>query len=245
MALGVWVFPYLMGRTVPHTVNRTDSPDGTRGATPPTSLLLAHCAIEERRAVLDALCESRERTLEELADHVVAERRGVEPAAVPSEARDGARVGLYHNHLQQLSESGLVDLDQAGDATRVTLAPTVEEVRVRDLIDAGEGRWETLGVLLGDPRRERVASLLASADDAALSLGDLARAIAALERGEAGAPPETAVESTRVSLHHVHLPKLSNVGVVAYDAEAAEVCLKGLPDAYDTVLRNRGGDVRA
>lgn len=227
-----------MGRTVPHAANRTESPDGTMDTTPPTSLLLAHCAIDDRRAVLESLCASTESSLEELAERVVAERRDVEPAAVPSDARESALVSLYHNHLQQLSEADLVDLDQSGDIATVTLASSVDEARIRELIDAGAGCWETLGILLGDPRRERVASLLASADDAALPLGDLARAIAALERGEAGAPPETAVESTRVSLHHVHLPKLSNVGVVEYDPEAAEVSLQELPDAYENVLQD-------
>lgn len=234
-----------MGRTVPHATNCTDSPDGTRGATPPTSLLLAHCAIEERRVVFESLCASAGRSLDELADRVVAEKRDIEPAAVPPDAREGARVGLYHNHLQQLSDAGLVTLDREGEDLTVALRPAVEEVRVRELIDSGEGRWETLGVVLGDPRRERVASLLAAADDAALPLDDLARAIAALERGEAGLPPDAAVESLRVSLHHVHLPKLENTGIVEYDADDTTVRLVELPDAYETVVVDADGDVVA
>lgn len=234
-----------MGRTVPHATNRTDSPDGTTDAAPPTSLLLAHCAIEDRRAVLAALCETRECALPELADRVVAERRDIEAAAVPPDAREDALVSLYHNHLQQLADAGLVTIDREGEHVTAELAPAVDPASVRELIGAGDGRWETLGVLLGDPRRERVASLLASADDTGLPLGDLARAIAVLERGEAGSPPETAVESTRVSLHHVHLPKLENVGVVEYDAGAADVRLGELPDAYENVVQSYGGDARA
>jgi len=206
------------------------------------SLLLAHCAITDRRAVLEALCEEAARPLPDLAEFVVARREDIEPSVVPDDAREGAIVSLYHNHLQQLADANLVDIDEPGDGVRVTLAPGLASERVQDLIAAGEGHWDTLGVLLGDPRRERVASLLTSADEGALPLGDLARAIAALERGEAGPLPEAAVESTRVSLHHVHLPKLEDAGLVDYDAEDGYVSLERLPNAYETVVDHATGD---
>lgn len=224
-----------MGRTVPHAPEYADVRKGSRES-PPASLLLAHCSIQERRVVLEALCDHPECSLSELASRVVARRQGIDPGAVPADARDDATVSLYHNHLQQLTDACLIALDETGDTVTATLVPGLSAEHVRHLITAGDGHWETLGVLLGDPRRERAVSLLAAADDEALPLEDLARAIAALERAETESLPEAAVESTRVSLHHVHLPKLENGGLVDYDAERGTVTLKAVPDAYEFVV---------
>lgn len=62
-----------------------------------------------------------------------------------------------------------------------------------------------------------------------LGLDELARAVAACERG---APPadiaEADVERVRVSLYHCHVPKLADAGLVVRDDEAGDVSLTAL-----------------
>jgi predicted transcriptional regulator len=198
--------------------------------------VLEHAAVPERRTILECLCEEGSCSLRELAERVVAEREDVEPSAVPDGAIQTAVISLRHNHLQQLAESGLVDLYDNAQTLETALSASIDPARVTYLLATGEGQWDELGVILSDPRRERIASLLASAEDRTLSLSELARAITALERGTGRPEDESTVQSTQVSIHHVHLPKLENTGLVEYDSEEGSVFLEELPQAYEVLV---------
>jgi hypothetical protein len=79
--------------------------------------------------------------------------------------------------------------------------------------------------LLADEQRRAVLSCLA-ANDGAVAVEDLARAVAARERGveESAVDPET-VRNRRDDLFQQHLPKLTPTGVVAYDSLLGTVAL--------------------
>ncbi|WP_415378963.1 hypothetical protein [Halosimplex sp. TS25] len=75
--------------------------------------------------------------------------------------------------------------------------------------------------LLADGRRRLALAELAERA-APVALGDLAEAVAAREEDDAS-PPVGAVERVAVSLHHVHLPRVEDHGVIDYDPAANRV----------------------
>lgn len=83
--------------------------------------------------------------------------------------------------------------------------------------DSGGDDWNDVFEALSDLRRRYVVDRLHSAGDA-VTRETLSEEIAALERDAsvADVPPEY-VDRVRVSLHHVHLPKLASAGIVEYD----------------------------
>lgn len=223
-----------MGRTLPLTARSTGVRTNSNER-PAATTLLDQCVSTQRRAVLAVLCESGSLSLDALARRVAARRQGVSVTEVSDDAREQAEIGLYHNHLQKLSEAGLVERADEGDGTTVTLTPFVDHDRIRDLIEIGEGSWATLDAVLGNDRRRHVTTVLASADEPP-TLDELAEAVATLEREEAGIPHGETVESVRVSLHHAHLPELDDAGVLDYDSEEGRVTLGELPDAYEAAV---------
>lgn len=70
---------------------------------------------------------------------------------------------------------------------------------------------EQLGEVLAHPRRQRTLDALDALDGDRIALDDLAEAVAAREFDDG------TVHRVANALHHVHLPKLAESGVLAYD----------------------------
>lgn len=89
--------------------------------------------------------------------------------------------------------------------------------------------------LLSDRRRRDVLYCLSEAE--VTSVESLATTIAARE---ASVPPERLSsddrERVRVDLYHVHLPKLSDRGLIEYDARSGTVRRSSPADALETLL---------
>jgi hypothetical protein len=84
--------------------------------------------------------------------------------------------------------------------------------------------------LLADDRRRAALACLASRTEP-VDLADLTLAVTKRET-EASPVPEDRLERVAVSLHHNHLPQMSDLGVLDYDAESGEVeTLRTDPDA--------------
>lgn len=79
---------------------------------------------------------------------------------------------------------------------------------------------ERYHILEADRRRQALAVL--SDRTQPISLEDLATAVAERE-GDADDPDQSAISSVATTLHHIHLPKMAEVGVVEYDPEANEI----------------------
>lgn len=219
-----------MGRTLPLAGDGNDGRDRTDGAPTPLTLLEA-CTSPQRRAVLETLCDEGRLTLDELAERVAA--RGHDSnEAVTGDEQEQVVIGLYHNHLQQLSEADIVEQTENGEETAVSLSSTVDPELIRELIEVGEPNWTALSAILGDERRQYATLALARADGD-LSLEELTTAVAVQERGDSEGEASEFRTSVRISLHHVHLAKLSEAGVVSYDEERGLVKLDGLPDAFE------------
>lgn len=83
-------------------------------------------------------------------------------------------------------------------------------------------RLDTVYDALAHPTRRAVCYLLSERDR--WSLTDLAARVAALEEDVApSAVDGTARDRASAALHHVHLPWLADLGVVAFDADAGTV----------------------
>lgn len=77
--------------------------------------------------------------------------------------------------------------------------------------------------VLRNERRRHTLELLRENGDT-LSVRQLSERVAALETGESP-PPRNIRQSVYVSLHQTHLPKLDELGIVEYDADAKQVLL--------------------
>ncbi|QLG60954.1 DUF7344 domain-containing protein [Halorarum salinum] len=196
-------------------------------------LLAASMRSPRRRAVLATLRTAGGLPLTELATRVAARERGVEPAEVSDDRHESVLISLHHTHVPKLAEAGAVD--RAGRSESAVVRPTtsVSDGDWTEAVEAAvreEGAGEAVTALLADPRRAHVAELLGEADGP-LALDDVATAVAEAEHEGPPGPSERAVTSTAVSLHHSHLPKLADVGVVEYDADERTVSPGTLPDA--------------
>ena len=75
--------------------------------------------------------------------------------------------------------------------------------------------------LLAVERRRTALDALVDADEP-MDLHDLAVTVAARETGVADVDDET-VQRVALSLHHAHLPKMEELGVVGYDAGSTRI----------------------
>lgn len=108
----------------------------------------------------------------------------------------------------------------------------MDDVTEHDHGNAGVGSTDQLFDALADERRRAVLDALSAAEQP-VDVHRLAERVAARERrgDDAGRPPRDAVRRALVSLHHAHLPKLADAGLVEYDADARVVRTVGeLPD---------------
>lgn len=85
--------------------------------------------------------------------------------------------------------------------------------------------------LVANERRARILKILADVERP-LSLGALAERVASAEVG-AERPSADRIESVEVTLHHIHVPRLEDAGVV--DVDGDRVALATDPDAVDRV----------
>jgi hypothetical protein len=94
----------------------------------------------------------------------------------------------------------------------------------------GDGELEPAEIhdVLRNDRRRLVLERLRASDESE-TVRDLSEHIAGVEAGE-HPPPRNVRQSVYVSLHQTHLPKLDDLGIVAYDADEKEVRLDDRAD---------------
>jgi hypothetical protein len=68
------------------------------------------------------------------------------------------------------------------------------------------------------------------------SLDALAACVAGWTASGPGTKPAADAETVRTALHHVHLPKLADVGLLTYDAETRRATLEPLSPTADRFL---------
>jgi DNA-binding transcriptional ArsR family regulator len=119
----------------------------------------------------------------------------------------------------------------------------------REVVAAGDVDDDQVYEALAHARRRHVLAVLAD-ESRSLSLTDVARELARREAGDAvdeaegGRADHISVRSEhaaladqlKITLHHRHVPKLEEAGLVDYDAEVKQVALDHLPPEVEPVV---------
>ena len=109
--------------------------------------------------------------------------------------------------------------DSANPTPRSRDGPTENEPSVDELFD-----------VLGDERRRRVLAVLAERQSP-IDAKQLAFAVATRGNDDTVTLSESVVEDVHVTLHHVHLPKLDEAGLVDFDRDDHTVATTTAADA--------------
>jgi predicted transcriptional regulator len=125
-----------------------------------------------------------------------------------------------------------VDIAEEGKMTRTGGADSGDTLSPAEIHD----------VLRNDRRRLVLERLREGAGTETVS--DLAEHIGSVE-AEESPPPRKVRQSVYVSLHQTHLPKLDDLGIVAYDADGKTVELDAHATALDTYLDETPDDTAA
>ena len=168
------------------------------------------------REILAVLSEAPAPLTEgELAERVAASRAAgtdgeADPAAVESTLR--------HVHLPKLAQVDLVAWDRPGATVSTTDHPLHDDAQFHSLLAAEPEHWERAVTVHSDERRRATVAALDSRTGP-VTREELAREVA---DADGDVSPSQARE-VAVQLHHIHLPKLDEAGVVEYDADAGTV----------------------
>lgn len=127
------------GARDPQQVDAFSDPADRETPVPPDTLLSA-VSNEHRRAILTALDDQPEKTLEfdalveEVADRV--QDGNAEPAS--DDQRQRVRIALHHTHLPKLEEAGMIDYEAETGRVQVVVGKRNQEILpLIELLDAG------------------------------------------------------------------------------------------------------------
>lgn len=198
----------------------------------PRSPVIETLVDGRRRRILAVLLDRTSPVTEEdLAAHLAATERGTSMPDPTDEATQSCRIELDHVHLPALEDAGLVVRNEAAGTVATTDHPVFEDPTFERLLRTEADGWDDVLANLADERRRTVLSVLEDRD-APVGTEDLARAVAARD---GPADPET-VADLRVSLSHVHLPKLADADLIGYDRDTGRAAYVGHPALPDEGL---------
>ncbi|MFC7140992.1 hypothetical protein ACFQMA_14300 [Halosimplex aquaticum] len=185
---------------------------------PPTALDALSASV--RRAALAALRDRESATSVDALASAVASRLSRSSANGHADV-DGMRRSLYHAHLPVLGQTGAVTFDPESGLVAAANEPPFDEAWVGRLVtDHPDREYDSLLDALASARRQAVLYELFIGESATVDA--LADAVAVHERDGAEAS-EPVSRVVGLSLAHIHLPLLADVGLVACDPAAETV----------------------
>lgn len=165
-----------------------------------------------------------------ISERRIAERLAAETPDQDGEAIHRHRIELRHVHLPELADRGHIVWNE-GEGTACSTESAAESVaQSTDPTAAGTD----MGVLADDRRRAILA--IVDAADGTISREHLAREVAS--RTDVGCRSETTVEEVAIQLHHNHLPRLEEAGLIHYNSDDGFVTYSG-STALSTALTGR------
>lgn len=181
-----------------------------------------------RRVLLLLMDRTRAVTEEELAIHLAATEANTSLLDVTDEDVRSLRTDLVHVQLPALEDAGLIDWVRDEETVTTVDHPALGAPKFERIVDTNADGWDEVLASLAYRRRRIVLSIL---DDrgAPMAKPELARRIVAREEGGRADLESGATETLCASLHHVHLPKLQQAGLLTYDADSGTVSYEGHP----------------
>lgn len=184
---------------------------------------LANC---RRRTVVSILLNRDSSLTErELAGLLVETDPGEPDTESISERIRTIHTDLCHVHLPRLESAGLVNWDRVEATVTATDHPAFRDPQFERILEAELPDGDDVVACLADERRRRILSVLAVREEP-LTREALARAVIAREQTQKSRGDE---DDVRLSLAHVHLPKLADAGIVMYDPDDGTVAYEGHP----------------
>ncbi|WP_225335237.1 DUF7344 domain-containing protein [Halomicrobium urmianum] len=177
------------------------------------------CLTDGRRrgaltVLLDEVGVTSERAL---ARRLAAAERDTTPQSVDDDAITTVRTSLRHVHLPKLDDAGLVDWDADDGTVAATDHPLLSDPQFRSIVETDVDGWDDVVAGLADQRRRDALVVLASEEE--LSRDRLAEVLAARDQ-----------DDLALQLHHVHLPKLDDAGLIDYDPDEGTAVYRGHPE---------------
>lgn len=198
----------MMGNSV-NTTSGGDRPD-----TPSSRVIYDVLSDDRCRNVLAALTRFGPMREKDLAAAVWADEHDYPVEAVADVDAQSVRSELYHVALPRLVAAELVSHD--GQLVESRLAEgTANRPELRAFVEADRTQTAQYLKLLCNEERRAALTVLSTAETR-MELSTLAESIAASSDSHFD---DHQIQSLRVSLHHLHLPKLDQAGLVDYDPD--------------------------
>lgn len=196
-----------------------------RSSLPSKAPLLDASILGDRRQrrLLDIL---RDRSLplteRGLAVELAAREEDKPPADVTTEERRQRQLRLHHQDLPEFEAAGLIERRPDGVVSTEQFPLPEPNPPLPHIPGLDDPSGEELATLLSRPRRQDVVSLVVERDRP-LALDEIAAELATSERRTASADDPVDESSLRITLHHVDLPKLDDIGLIEYDSDEKTV----------------------
>ena len=188
-------------------------------------------ADDRRRQSLDVL---RDRTssmgVGELSAYLTATDRSRSSREAGDDARERVATELVHTHLPLLEDAGLVNWDEQDETVTSTDHPAFQSRAFQRILELEVDGLDDVLLALSDGHRRFVLATLAG-EESPTSRTTLVRA---LRRHQTGSPDPDTGDDISIQLHHVHLPKLDDLGLAEYDPVTGHVSLAS-NQAFDAV----------
>lgn len=176
--------------------------------------------------VFEGLTEPRRRDIIAAIDDTAIPMTEAELARSIADANESATASdpdriqatLRHSHLPKLADLDLVKWDRAAATVAPGDHPIRKDPRFRKLLTATDERWTATTTVHSNAGRRATAAVLLGATGPT-TRSDLAETLADSEAETLSESPE----EVAVTLHHFHLPKLAEVGLIEYDSDEGTV----------------------
>jgi len=193
-------------------MNRQPSAPGPDGGGRELASVLGD--LRQRWVLSILLDRSRPISVTELGRQLVASEDGVLPSDLSESDIQSVVVDLEHRCLPRLEAMGLIERGHEG-VVAVQPLPVETALSLPAFDEPEDPDWKPVSVLVARPIRQDVVSLLAGQDQR-LTVDDLATELQIQTQHDQAAYPRN-IQQLQTRFHHVTLPKLAAVDLVAYD----------------------------
>ena len=169
----------------------------------------------------------------ELATHVAAAEAEKPLVAATSEKIASIHADLHHVHLPRLEAASLVERDLEERRVTTTSHPALDDPRLETIVGTDTENWDGVLECITSKRRQTILVALEESDGA-MAREELAAAVARRETDDEqerdSSRASDGASDVLASLHHTHLPKLDEAGLISYDIDEGRVTFEGHSD---------------